>query len=557
MITKIEKILFCVNHITCRLNRNHKPTSDMNKLNGFHDEIEEVKLEPRRNGDEVKIAAQRFECHWCEYTTEDLSAIKVHTRQHVYEEHPLICRECTKLFVSQGDLDGHKTEHAQKAPFGCSICSKAFAEADVLKSHMRIDHSTKKPYHCRICSSEFDAVADLKQHIDEHTTQTSIKRENRRTRSKLVRKIETDSDSDSVDIDLSGSIGLDECDDEHHDDQTSDSSQTCEKNKVRLKQAKKIQVDSASGSIPCRDCGEPFPNKSELMEHRATHTNKPPFQCYLCPRKYTSRKRLKLHLKVHTGEGLIACNLCEKKFTTRYEMKKHKQLHYPAFLCSICGQTLTSSKALDNHIAAHENREIFKCQVCSHEFSSITQLTNHMRAQHPDHKEFECATCAATFLTAAYLSRHMDIHADRNVECTEDGCDKRFSSDKARKEHMRKVHVAKDRFVCPYCPYKTGRSEHMKNHIRTHTGEKPYGCRFCDRKFKNTTMLAEHVRTHTGERPFVCDMCPKAFIKSSVLARHRRTHTGEKPFECQICSKPFNQKNNMKTHLQRVHSVLD
>lgn len=49
------------------------------------------------------------------------------------------------------------------------------------------------------------------------------------------------------------------------------------------------------------------------------------------------------------------------------------------------------------------------------------------------------------------------------------------------------------KYVCPFCHYKTYRSDNIESHIRKHIGDKPYKCLYCSYRCIQSHSLKYHV----------------------------------------------------------------
>ena len=88
-----------------------------------------------------------------------------------------------------------------------------------------------------------------------------------------------------------------------------------------------------------------------------------------------------------------------------------------ACICVHCGRSFQCERALQKHMACHDDRKL-KCEQCSKEFSGVKALKKHERS----HKSAECAYCLKTLPKNTKYSHQLTCSERR--DSTNFNCDK-------------------------------------------------------------------------------------------------------------------------------------
>ena len=317
-----------------------------------------------------------------------------------------------------------------------------------------------------------------------------------------------------------------------------------------------------------------FDSLDEFINHSRIHSQKNIY-CTRCKETFDSKILLRNHMKnVHyrTTANEFNCNYCKIKFKTKAELTEHnnttlhratqktkndgksnqnnetaktaslsslqresqphnqfqsqqkQQQAVVVHKCFTCLSEFPSSNSLHNHMATHDDLNLFLCEICKKAFKTRKDLSTHA-TQHDYSKNKTCSTCFMTFKTAFHLKRHeLTRHSNlRPFKC--DKCEMTFARKDKLKQHQAK-HVVHPIYQCCQCGKGFYRKEHLKDH---------------------------EISKHSKQYPFTCENCSKGFVHAKDLYRHIRVrHLGLK-----LASDEKTNQNNKRFKSDKINNIED
>lgn len=161
--------------------------------------------------------------------------------------------------------------------------------------------------------------------------------------------------------------------------------------------------------------------------------------------------------------------------------------------CGACTKTFTTKALLNAHTSQRHARV---CEICGHRFSRKSSLKTHLKVQHGTRSQ---------------------------IACSQQGCRRTFSNEKAFSEHMN-THTKQQTHVCCHC----GRAYFSKHSLRSHergcSGTSSFKCPMCDRVYHHKVMLRDHIQAVHEEQSFMCE-CGDTYRWRTSLKRHKKQCT--------------------------------
>lgn len=137
----------------------------------------------------VKVKSQSTRCR---AVRRDSTSNKIRkTRPVTFTEAEMTCIGCGQIFETLKELGTHSSTHLIEKPFKCSVCGKAFHQANGFRTHKRVRHEgygrrqplkrsvkidwTPADHLCHYCGKKWETVEELISHKRVHFKATISK----------------------------------------------------------------------------------------------------------------------------------------------------------------------------------------------------------------------------------------------------------------------------------------------------------------------------------------------------------------------------------------------
>ncbi|XP_066575430.1 uncharacterized protein LOC136764945 [Amia ocellicauda] len=247
----------------------------------------------------------------------------------------------------------------------------------------------------------------------------------------------------------------------------------------------------------------------------------------------------------------------------------------PSFMCEVCGRSLSSSFALQEHQRLHTGERPYRCQECSKMFCHLANYRAHLqRHRVPPGRRHRCKVCGAMFEAESELQEHLDRHPEREFyQC--DHCKKVFTSLPACQTHL-EGHRRAWRHTCPDCGRGFRRRSSLRSHqvsqhshiadnachtIPSHVTAAPARDGAAADAVTSTAAMAPPSTSAPAPAPadpapsFPCPDCSRVYSKERLLFRHSFSHRGVEPYTCVRCGCHFRLPSLYRRHSCRPQSL--
>ena len=188
------------------------------------------------------------------------------------------------------------------------------------------------------------------------------------------------------------------------------------------------------------------------------------------PTNEDTKQKGQLKLKVYGLKKLkqskkctYRCQKCGKKETSVHDLNEHHRANHPPLLCMECNRVIRVPSTFQVHQYEHQKQEKIPRNTCGHLFSFQGQLEQH-KIVHRTIRTHKCmySGCDRWFMQKADLVVHTESH--NNVE-----------------------------YKCEICnSFTTKVKKYWKEHVRSHENKLRYSCPTCGKKFQYRQQVSRH-----------------------------------------------------------------
>lgn len=344
-----------------------------------------------------------------------------------------------------------------------------------------------------------------------------------------------------------------------------------EKRTFRLNRTKQkvTHSDQSPFECPYTMCWKVFTSRHALRRHTiALHTKELVFPCTKCSMRFYRWDLRRKHLVFEHGEGrLYCCYLCKITSFTRQELRRHMDcthIRLPRVKCSFpsCSAKLYTKLGLEGHMRRKHSSRTYCCYLCSKTYPMTRPLRQHIEWVHCGQKKHKCPkrNCSMMFQEKDGLVDHLAFRHGEGKMRRCKLCAKPMASMQSLGNHMRLMHSDQSRFKCPIstCSHKTYNMKTLRDHMAFRHGQGPtLSCHLCKKALSKRENLDSHIkRMHSGEPQFKCPInkCNRKFHQKHILKEHLAlAHSKGVTFCCHLCKTMFSAKYKLLRHMNCFH----
>jgi KRAB domain-containing zinc finger protein len=308
----------------------------------------------------VHTGKKRFACKIClkRFTQ------KVHCQHHMLGVHTVGAKSfkcvfpgCQRRFIAQYQLKRHLKRHSKVGTWPCKECGKAFTTPYLLKRHMLVHSDPSKQFKCDICEAVFSSKMFLHRHKKIHTQQ------NINTCQACFQSFKSWSGFKAHVKSKCGRAAYkypcDKC------EKCFFKAESLNRHNGLFHEigGPVYKCDSCTRAFTRRNGLCRHKKKLHRLPTDAQPATKPQYLCKVCRKEFSSLKEFKKHENSHAGtadtsELVFVCRNCGEEFLLKSDLIYHiTETHTLAYVCHVCGDRFRNAKAVRVHMVAMHSVE--------------------------------------------------------------------------------------------------------------------------------------------------------------------------------------------------------